>query len=322
MSLYKLDNKLLDTVALPRRRRRKNDGLTIKPLTNVIFNILVGAFAISAIIPFLMVVSISFTEESAISKYGYRLFHTDFSLKAYEYVFSASDQIYRSFFVSVVVTVLGTILCLFMTSSYAYPLYRRTFPFKKFLSLYNFFTMMFSGGLVPTYLVMTQLLHLKNTIWALIIGGALNSFWVFIMRTFYSTTIPESLIDSAMIDGCTEFKIYYKIVLPISLPALATLGLFTAVGYWNSWFEALLYIEKAELVPLQYMLMQIERNIQYLIDNAHTLDTQQLEYMRANLPAQSVRNAITVIVVLPIALSYPFFQKYFIRGITIGAVKG
>lgn len=301
---------------------RKFRGTAINSGTNIIFNILIGAFAASCIIPFLMVISVSFTDETAISEYGYRLFHTDFTLEAYRYIYSASYQIVRSYMVSIFVTIVGTVYCVTFTTMYAYPLYRQTFRFKKFFSMLAFITTIFSGGLVPTYLVMTRLLNLRDTIWALIVEGGMNVFWVFIMRTFYKTTVHESIIDSATIDGCSEMKIYFRIVLPMSLPAVATLALFTAISYWNSWFSGMLYIRNNKLVPIQYLLMEIERSLQYLADHAENLSVEELEALRRNIPTHGVRNAITVSVVLPIALSYPFFQRYFIRGITVGAVKG
>jgi putative aldouronate transport system permease protein len=300
----------------------KYRGTSISFGVNLVFNVIIGIFAVSCIIPFLMVLSVSFTDEAAISQYGYRLFHTDFSLAAYRYIYSASYQIYRSYMVSIFVTVVGTVYCVLLTSMYAYPLFRKTFLFNKAFSMLAFFTMIFNGGLVPTYIVMTRLLSLKDTIWALIVGGGMNVYWVFVMRAFYKTTIHESLMDSAMIDGCTEGRIYFRIVLPMSRPALATLGLFTAIGYWNNWYDALLYIRSPKLVPIQYLLMEIEQTIQYLADNAANLSVQEVEELRKNIPTHSVRNAITVSVVLPIAVTYPFFQRHFVKGLTVGSIKG
>jgi len=212
-------------------KKGKYRGTSISLGTNVIFNVIIGIFAVFCIIQFLMVISVSFTDEAVISQHGYRLFHTDFSLAAYRYIYSASYQIYRSYMASIFVTVDGIIYCVLLTSMYAYPLFRNTFLFKKAFSMFAFFTMIFHGGLVPTYIVMTRLLNLKDTIWALIVGGGLNVYWVFVMRAFYKTTIHEPLIDSAMIDGCSEGRIYFSIVLPMSRSALARLALFTAIGY-------------------------------------------------------------------------------------------
>jgi putative aldouronate transport system permease protein len=202
-----------------------------------------------------------------------------------------------------------------------YVLSRRSFALRRHFTLLIFIPMLFSGGLVSTYLINTQVLKLGNTYWALILPIAVSSFYIIVLRTFFQTTIPDSLVESAQIDGASQLTIYSRIVMPISLPALATIGLFLTFGYWNSWFPAMLYIQSSHqhMYPLQYVLMSIEKSIQFLTDNAQFLITQ--EALRS-IPQESIRMALVVIVVLPIACSYPFFQKYFISGLTIGAVKG
>ncbi|GAC42336.1 permease component [Paenibacillus popilliae ATCC 14706] len=181
--------------------------------------------------------------------------------------------------------------------------------------------MLFNGGLVPTYMVLTQVLHLKDTIWALILSLIMNAFYVLIMRTFYNTTVPDAIIESAKIDGAGELRAFITIVLPISLPGMATIGLFATLGFWNDWFNALMYIDNPALVPLQSMLMRIENSMQFLLNNAQlNASGQTLELLRT-LPQESTRMALVVLATLPIACAYPFFQRYFVQGLTIGAVK-
>ena len=179
--------------------------------------------------------------------------------------------------------------------------------------------MLFNGGLVPTYIVATQLLNLKDTIWALILPLALNAFYIMILRTFYSTSVPDAIIESGKIDGASEFKIFYKLVLPLSLPGLATIGLFSTLGYWNDWFNALLYIDDPNLVPLQSMLMRIETSMQFILQNSQNSSLSMAALQ--SMPQDTSRMAMVVLATGPIILAYPFFQRYFIQGLTIGAVK-
>jgi len=181
--------------------------------------------------------------------------------------------------------------------------------------------MLFNGGLVPTYMVITQVLGLKDSIWALILPLIMNAFYVLIMRTFYNTTVPDAIIESAKIDGAGELRAFITIVLPISLPGIATIGLFATLGFWNDWFNALLYIDNPSLVPLQSMLMRIENSMQFLLSNAQLNSSGQSLEMLRTLPQEATRMALVVLATLPIACAYPFFQRYFVQGLTIGAVK-
>lgn len=217
------------------------------------------------------------------------------------------------------VTVVGTIISLLFMSFYAYAVSRKSFKYRNFFAFFAFFTMLFNGGLVPTYIVVTQLMGLKDTVWALILPLAVNAFYIMILRTFYSTSVPDAIIESGKIDGAGEFRIFLKLVLPLSLPGLATIGLFSTLGYWNDWFNALLYIDNPNLVPLQSMLMRIETSMQFIMQNASN-SSLSLEALRS-LPQDTSRMAMVVLATLPIIFAYPFFQRYFISGLTIGAVK-
>lgn len=281
-------------------------------------NIIMLLFAICSVFPFLLLVSASFTDDMELIRSGYSLIPETISFAAYEYLWNDAATIMRAYGITILVTVVGTLIGLTFISLLAYPLSRKEMPFRKFLAFYVFFTMLFHGGLVPTYLVYTNLLDLKNTIWALIIPGLLvNAFYVILMRTFFSTSIPPSIIESAYIDGAKESRIFISIVVPLSTPVIATVGLFQTIRYWNDWFNGLIYITDSKYYSLQNLLNRILLDIQFMQNS----DGQTME-AAAHLPLESMRMAIAVIGVLPIIAAYPFFQKFFIKGITVGAVKG
>lgn len=277
-------------------------------------------FSAAAILPFALLLISSFTDEQAILQNGYSFFPDKFSTQAYDYLLNQSSEIVRAYGVTVLVTVVGTSASLAITTLLAYPLSRRDIPFRTPLAFYVFFTLLFNGGLVPTYLMYTQYFDLKNTLLALIIPGLLmNGFNVLLMRTFFVTSIPLPVIESARIDGAGEFRTLYSVVLPLSLPILATIGLFQTIAYWNDWFNGLIYLTEPKLFSIQNILNRIMTDIQFL--SSGNLGSAASQGMAA-LPSTTVRMAIAVVGVLPILVAYPFFQKYFIKGITIGAVKG
>lgn len=286
---------------------------------NIGANLIAGIFSFMCVFPFLFVMIISFTDEKSLAVNGYQIIPEKWSLEAYKYVFETGDALLRSYGVTIFITVVGTIISLCVIALYAYAVSRKSFRYRNFFSFFAFFTMLFNGGLVPTYIVATQLLGLKDSIWALIWPLAVNAFYIMILRTFYSTSVPDAIIESGKIDGASEFKIFYKIVLPLSLPGLATIGLFSTLGYWNDWFNALLYIDNPNLVPLQSMLMRIETSMQFILQNSQnsSLNMSALQ----SLPQDTSRMAMVVLATGPIILAYPFFQRYFIQGLTIGAVK-
>ncbi|MFC4698364.1 carbohydrate ABC transporter permease [Enterococcus aquimarinus] len=286
----------------------------------LIFKILLVLFAISCIFPFLFVVIISLTDEKSLALNGYQLWPKEWSMEAYRFIFGEGSQLITSLGVTLMITVIGTIIAVFMTGTYAYVLSRNSFPFRKFFTFYLFFTMLFAGGLVPSYLVMTKFLGLKNTIWALILPLAFSPYNVIVLRTFFKKSIPESIIESAKMDGASEMRVFFQIVLPLALPGVATIGLFASLGYWNDWFNALLYIDNNQLLPLQYLLMKIQNTIDYMARNTDMTLAQQ-QSIQNSLPQESIRMAMVVVATVPIAIVYPFFQKYFVQGLTIGGVK-
>lgn len=288
---------------------------------NILLNIMFLILALICVIPAVLVVSISFSAEQSITDYGYRLIPKIISLDGYGYLLKQGALIIRALGVSLFVTIVGTVLGTLLTTLMGYVLSRPDYKLNGFLTMLVFIPMVFNGGLVSTYFIVSQFLHLKNTLWALILPLSVSSFNVVICRTFFKTTIPEELIESTKMDGATQFKIFFQIVLPISLPVIATIGLFLCFAYWNDWYQSMLYIDNQRLYSLQALLNAIMTNINMLAQNAATMGASMADLV-ANMPKEAARMAIVVIIVLPIACAYPFFQKYFISGLTVGAVKG
>lgn len=293
----------------------------ISARANILLNIMFLILALICVIPAVLVVSISFSAEQSITDYGYRLIPKIISLDGYGYLLKQGALIIRALGVSLFVTIVGTAMGTLLTTLMGYVLSRPDYKLNGFLTMLVFIPMVFNGGLVSTYFIVSQFLHLKNTLWALILPLSVSSFNVVICRTFFKTTIPEELIESAKMDGATQFKIFFQIVLPISLPVIATIGLFLCFAYWNDWYQSMLYIDNQRLYSLQALLNAIMTNINMLAQNAATMGASMAD-MVANMPKEAARMAIVVIIVLPIACAYPFFQKYFISGLTVGAVKG
>ncbi|KRF19238.1 carbohydrate ABC transporter permease [Paenibacillus sp. Soil787] len=291
-------------------------------LSQLLLHLFFICLSLACLLPVLLVISISFSDENTVVANGFKFFPEKFSLDAYGFLFNQLSQIITAYGVTIFVTVVGTLLSLLLIALYAYPLSRRELRHRNKFALFIFLTMIFNGGLVPWYLVYVNLLHLKDSVWSLIIPLFLQPFFVIIMRTFFQTTIPDSIIESATIDGASEVKIFYKIILPLSLPVLATIGLFNTLNYWNDWFLSLIFITKGNGISLQYLMYKTLLNIQYLTTNENAAS--QLSKMGAvvNLPSQTLRMAMAVVGMGPIIFAYPFFQKYFVKGLTIGAVKG
>ncbi|MDR2177894.1 MAG: carbohydrate ABC transporter permease [Treponema sp.] len=307
-----------------RYARRKGGVLRftqIKPVTNVVFHIILLSFSLMCIIPFFLVLSISLSPESAIYEHGYRLIPPAISFEGYGYLIEQRTLILRALGMSVLVTVLGTLIGVILNTTMGYGLSRPEYKLKKFYTWLVFIPMVFSGGLVSSYYVTSQLLHLKNTLWVLILPLSVSSFNVILCRTFFRTNIPDSVIESAKIDGASQFLIFFRIVLPLSLPVIATIGLFMSFGYWNDWFQAMLYLDNRSLYTLQALLNKILTDIQQLAKLAPLLGVSYAEQL-ARIPQEAARMAVVVIIVLPIACAYPFFQRYFVSGLTVGSVKG
>ena len=292
----------------------------VRPLTNAGYNVLFIILAAMAIIPILFVFIISISSEESIRQVGYSFIPSSLSSSAYDFLWNERDTIFNALWISVLVTITGTLLGLALTSTMGYVLSRPVFKLKGFYTWSVFIPMIFNGGMAASYVVNANLLGLKNTIWALILPLAVSSFNIIVCKTFFRSTIPDSIIESAKIDGATQLRIFSTIVLPISKPVLATIGLFLTFGYWNDWFQSSLYITDSHLVSLQALLNNMMKSLDYLANNPTA--GLSLQQYRNQMPSESVRMAIAVVIVIPIACAYPFFQKYFISGLTIGAVKG
>lgn len=277
--------------------------------------------AVSAliIVPFLLVVSISLTSEAELTKHGYHFIPHVFDLAAYRYLFKVPAVILRSYGITAAVTCIGTILGLLITSMLAYTVSRPDYSYRRFTSFYVFFTMLFGGGLVPYYILMTRYLHVKDTVWALILPGMLSAWNVIVLKGFFAK-IPMEIIESAKMDGAREWRIYFTMIIPLSTPGLATLGLLIAFGYWNEWFNALLFIENPNLVPLQLLLVRMLNSMEVISQNLDKFGIQGLDI--SQFPTMSARMAMVVLAAGPMMVIFPFFQRYFVQGLTVGSLKG
>lgn len=284
----------------------------------IILNALFIVMAVAVVIPFIILVSVSLSNETDISYFGYRLIPKQIDLTAYRYVFKHPKTILNAYKVTAIFSFASMILNTVVTSLFAYPLSRKIFKQRNKLSLFMYFTTMFSGGLVPTYILITQYLHLANTIWVYIIPGMFGVWGAFVMRTFFNG-LPDSLIESAYMDGAGEYRILFQIVYPLSTPVLATMAVGTFLGKWNDWNTSMLYIDDSKLYSLQYMLQRIIQNLTLLQNNE---EAAMLFSDAAEVPAETVRMAMAVVVAGPILFVFPFFQKYFTKGMVMGSVKG
>lgn len=287
----------------------------------IISTVVLLLIAAICIIPFLLMISASFTDNATVAVSGYSFIPRKFSLEAYEYLWKEGLKILRSVGISFMVTGIGTACSIFITLLLAYPLAREDFPLQKSMTIFVFVTMLFNGGMVPTYLIYTRLFHINNTYLALIVPGLLvNGFYVMLMRTYIRTSIPPEILEAARIDGMGEFQILFKMIFPLSTPIIATVGLLVGVAYWNDWYNALLYIREEEMYSLQVLLSKILQNAQFLATNVSMGG--YMSGTSTSVPSTTVRMAIAVVGTVPILVIYPFFQKYFEKGLLVGAVKG
>lgn len=285
----------------------------------IIFDIIVYAFAalfcVYCLYPFAIILGSSFETESNFVTYGFPIIPKDFTLKAYQMVLGDS-QIFKAYGVTIFTTAVGTLFSMFLTITMAYPLSLKKVKFRNVITFFVYFTMLFGGGLVPSYLLISRTLNMKNNIFVLIIPVAFGAWNMFLMRNFFNG-IPGELAESAYMDGANDFQILAKIILPVSVPGIATISLFYALGYWNQWFNAMLYIEDSNLFPLQYLLMRMLRNVEAMREMARTTGVSVGE-----IPTNSLRMATTVVAIGPIVLLYPYVQRFFTSGLTVGAIKG
>lgn len=286
----------------------------------IIAHVVLGLFSFLAIFPFILLIMSSITEEDTLAINGYTIFPKVFSGEAYAYLLKEGNQIVHAYGVTIMITIIGTLAGLLIMSMLAYPLSRADMPGRKGFTFFVFFTMLFNGGLVPTYLLYTNYLNIKNTYWALLIPTLLVSAWyVLLMRTYFATNVPTPVIESAQIDGAGEFRIYWQIIIPMSRPIIATVALFVGIAYWNDWYNGMIYITKPQYYSIQNLLTRMMNDIQFLQNNS---SLSAALAGTAAIPSISVRMAIAVTGVLPIMIIYPFVQNNFVKGIAVGAVKG
>lgn len=286
---------------------------------DVILNLSFLFWTLLCVLPLLLVVIVSFSSEQSIFEHGYSFFPSEWSMEAYNFFFRLGDQLVRSYGITIFVTVVGTLFSLSITATFAYVLSRRDYAYNRLLTVLMLFIMLFNGGIVASYMVNTQLLGLRDNVWALIFPTSFNAFYVIVLRTFYRS-IPAEIMEAARIDGASEFRTFFSIVLPLSKPGIATIGLFTMIAYWNDWFQGMMYIFDQKKYPVQTLLWSMQNSLEFMKSSS----TNAMEYMEMarNAPTDSGRMALTVLVVVPILLAYPFFQKYFVKGLTVGGVKG
>lgn len=288
----------------------------------IIANAVMILLVLFCLVPFALLIVSSITKETSLVKYGYSFIPREIDLAAYKYLLVDSTDIIRGYGISALVTVVGTICNLTITTLFAYPLSRKDLPARNALAFFLFFTMLFNGGLVPSYIMWTHTFHIKNTLAALLFPSLMmNAFYVIMMRTYFTTNIPDAVIEAARIDGAGELRILSQVVMPMSIPIIATLALLAGLAYWNDWLNGLYYISDDRLFSIQVLLNRMLLDVQFLMSNSDAAKSlqQNEEFV---LPSTGIRMAVAVMGALPILVVYPFFQKYFVKGIVIGAVKG
>jgi len=290
--------------------------------SNAVLHLILGFTAFTCIVPLLLILSVSLTDERSVNLNGFRFWPDSFSLESYRYIFAYGYSVANAYAISVFVTVTGTFLCVLLSAMYAYSISRSSFRFKKLFSFIAVFTLLYNGGLISFYIVCTRLFDMHNQLYALILPYVVNAFNILIFRTYFLTNIHESVIEAAKIDGASEYSVFFRIVLRMSLPVLATVGLLTSITYWNDWMLSLLFIDKPGMFPLQYLLMRIENSVTAIQSVAGAAGASYAQSQLDKLPVESARMAMVIIAVGPIALAYPFFQRFFIKGLNLGAVKG
>ena len=285
----------------------------------IILYVALFALSICCVVPFLIVVGSSFQSQSEIMDIGYRIIPKEPTVSAYQMILKNPTQIVDAYGITILTTFLTVVGGLYLTSAMAYVVSRKDYMFRKALSFYVFFTMLFQGGLVPSYIMISKWMNLSDTIWALVLPTLCSAWNILVMKGFFAS-IPTSLIEAAKIDGAGEFKIFLQIIVPVSKPAFATIALFLMLASWNDWYYSMLYIENERLVKLQYLLQRIMSNINFL--NSEAAIQYGLVTKDTEIPTYSARMAMCILACGPILIVFPFFQKYFVKGITVGSVKG
>jgi putative aldouronate transport system permease protein len=299
------------------KNKSKNSERRFQRISLVIMLI----FTALCLLPFVLMISASITNENVLVKEGYRFWPSKVSFDAYIYLWAKKDTILSAYGISILITVVGTLINVILTSLFAYPLSRQDFKFRNYFAFFIFFTILFNGGMTSSYIIWTQVFHIKNKLWALLLPNYLmGAFNVLLVRNYYTASIPVSLLEAARVDGATEFTIYSKIILPLSKPVIITISLFAGMAYWNDWTNGLYYISNTRLYSINVYLNKLMSNITFL-KSSSTL-TEGTNLAGLDLPSVGIRMAIAVIAVLPVIIIFPMIQSQLIKGVVIGGVKG
>ena len=290
-------------------------------ISKIIINLLFCFGSLLFILPFVLIISASFTNEQSLISEGYKLIPSQFSTEAYKYVFKNPQQLLDSYKITIFYSLTATFLGVIVMAMLAYPLSKPNYKYKKPVTFFIFFTMLFSGGLIPSYIWITRYLNMGNTVWVYILPNLVNAFHVIVIRTFFQG-LPQSLTEAAKIDGMSELRIFFKIVIPLSKPVIATIALLTLLARWNDWNTALIYIKSTNLYSLQYLLQKILREVEFVKNMAESTPIAGIDMDATQLPSETIRFAMCMVAAGPMLVVFPFFQKYFAKGLTVGAVKG
>lgn len=293
----------------------------VNKLPGIIINLLFCMGSLLFILPFVLIISASFTNEQSLVAEGYKLVPSNFSTEAYKYVFRNPQQLLDSYKVTIFYSLVATFFGVIVMAMLAYPLSKPNYKYKKIVTFFIFFTMLFSGGLIPSYIWITRYLHMGNTVWVYILPNLVNAFHVIVIRTFFQG-LPQSLTEAAKIDGASELRIFFNIVIPLSKPVIATISLLTLLARWNDWNTALIYIKSTNLYSLQYLLQKILREVEFVKNMAESTPIAGIDMDATKLPSETIRFAMCMVAAGPMLVVFPFFQKYFAKGLTVGAVKG
>ncbi|MCL2060238.1 MAG: carbohydrate ABC transporter permease [Oscillospiraceae bacterium] len=297
---------------------RKNNSVPDR-LVGLIATAICFVFGLFCLLPLWVALVSSFTNENTLIREGYRLWISNFDLTSYKLIFTGTSEVLNAYRITIVTTIAGVSLTVLLTASLAYPVTVRTLKYRNHITFFAYITMLFNGGLVPNYILITRLLQMRNSIWVLIIPGALNAYNMFLMRNYFAT-IPASLSESAKIDGASDIRIFWIIILPLAKPILATIGLFSAMGYWNEWYRVLLFIDDRKLFTLQFLIMRLQQQVDFLTSSMNSAARAALGPI--TIPTIGIRLATAMISIGPIILLYPFLQRFFIKGVMIGSIKG
>lgn len=303
---------------------KKNSSVNknaISKKVDIVFNVIFTIYSILCLSPLLLIFMVSITDEKSLVENGYSFIPDNITFNTYKFLLTDYEKILRAYGVTIAVCIVGTILSILLTMMYAYPISRKSFKYKNFFSFYIFFTMLFNSGLVPWYILYTQYFKLNDNPVMLVIPTLVSAFNVLVVRTYLKMNLPESILESAKIDGAGELRIFFSIVLPLSVPVIATIGLFSVLLYWNDWYFCLLFIQNQKYYNIQYTMYQVLRSVEYLT-SSHAARVGNTSSELSKIPSETLRMAMAIVGIGPIVFAYPFFQKYFIKGLTLGAVKG